>query len=128
MAFVTSTTRRYIHIPDEMDSDSFIVPDGYGFNLRDFSGACIDPTDDGASGMALGAMTCKYRSGSVRFVVSAHPMHGDATTVLIPVEVAERFTVAQLAILAGIEGTRAFVTNILTCDNSLVLNVSIACD
>ena len=128
MAFITSTTRRNIHIPDEMDSETFIVTDGYGFNLRDFSGACIDPTDDGASGMALGAMTCKYRGGSVRFVVSAHPMHGDTTTVLIPVEVAERFTVAQLAILAGIDVTRAFVTNILMCNSNLVLNVSIACD
>lgn len=128
MAFVTSTTRRNIHIPDEMDSDSFIVPDGYGFNLRDFSGACIDPTDDGASGMALGAMTCKYRGGSVRFVVNAHPMHGDTAAVLIPVEVSVRFTVAQLAILAGIDVTRASVISIDACDDDLVVYVNAARD
>lgn len=127
MESITSTIRRNIWIPDGMDSESFVVPDSYGSNLLDFDGACIDPTD-GASGMALGAMTCKYSSGSVRFVVASQSPYADATTVLIPVEVAERFTVAQLAILAGIDVTRAFVTNILTCNNSLVLNVSVASD
>lgn len=128
MEFITSTIRRNIQIPDGMDSESFVVPDNYGFNPRDFNGACIDPTDDGASGMALGAMTCKYRGGSVRFVVGSQSPYVNSTTVLIPVEAAARFTVAQLAILAGIDVTRAFVTNIFTCNNSLVLNVSVACD
>lgn len=124
MESITSTIRRNIWIPDGMDSESFVVPDSYGVDLHDFNGACIDPTDDGASGMALGAMTCKYRGGSVRFVVNAHPMHGDTTTVLIPVEVAVRFTVAQLAILAGIDVTRASVISIDACDDDLVVYVN----
>lgn len=127
MESITSTIRRNIWIPDGMDSESFVVPDSYEVDLRDFNGACIDPTD-GASGMALGAMTCKYRGGSVRFVVASQSPYYDATTVLVPVEAAKRFTVAQLAILAGIDVARAFVTNMCTCNNSLVLNVSIACD
>lgn len=128
MEFITSTIRRNITVPDGMDSESFVVPDNYGFNLRDFNGACIDPVDDGASGMALGAMTCKHRGGSVRFVVGSQFPYGDETTVLIPTEVAKRFTVAQLAILAGIDVARASVTSICTCNNGLVLNVSVARD
>ena len=128
MESITYTIRRNIMIPDGMDSESFVVPDSYVFDLRDLNEAYIDPTDDGASGMALAAMTCKYRGGSVRFVVASQSPSAGATTVLVPVEVAARFTVAQLAILADIDVTRAFITNMFTCNNSLVLNVSVACD